>query len=81
LSPVVREPRKPKPFQRLGQGCQQRRAGKRLKPFPFIAAACTRLKPGVNEIKIRRQEIELRPDSVRTAFIWLQLNKRMRGRS
>jgi hypothetical protein len=39
----------------------QQRHGKRLKPFLLLPGIGTRLKPGVNEIKIELQEIEIRP--------------------
>src|ERR1017187_4292795 len=34
---------------------------KRLKPFRFLPAANTRLKPGVNGTRIQLQETEMRP--------------------
>ena len=41
FSPVVREPGRPKPFQRLKQRGAWRRCGKRLKPFQFHRARPT----------------------------------------
>jgi hypothetical protein len=61
FSPVMSERLRSEPFQRLGRGASPQSCRKRLKPFHFLPAANTRLKPGVNGTRIQLQEIETRP--------------------
>ena len=61
FSPVMSERLRSEPFQRLGRGASPQSCRKRLKPFRFLPAANTRMKPGVNGTRIQLQEIEMRP--------------------
>src|ERR1017187_6873688 len=57
FSPVMSERLRSEPFQRFGRGASPQWCRKRLKPFRFLPAAHTRLKPGVNGTRIQLQEI------------------------